>query len=194
MLGIKSDIKYLMNVKLTQMVLAVVVSMSTGSIVAADATGSPEASAAVTSFTGLSQADAVRKAAEMVANAAEVDRQQVALSVVREVVRSHTYALPELTRVIATKYPELAGAVVGEAVRLHPDEAAVIVAGVVKQLPQQSGTVVESVLIQNPSMYQTVGLAAMDAAPDKTAAILRSISLVCLELKPMIDQVLPTNP
>jgi hypothetical protein len=184
-----------MKTKFARLTVAALLLSGACTLVQAD--DSPNASKRAevqTVLAGLSLSDAVKTSAGLVSAASEADRQQVASAVLQVMARTHADALPQVAGAISAKTPELAGFVAAQAVQMRPDQAADITKDVVKADSKQAADIVEFVLYQNPSLYQVVGVAAMDAAPDKSSDILRSISLITLDLKANIDQALVGNP
>jgi hypothetical protein len=182
-----------MNTKFTSLTLAALLLSGFCAVQGAESLDSAKRAEVQAALSGLSLAEAIQSSASFVAVASDADRKLVATAVLRVMARSHADALPQVTGAISARTPELAGFVAAEAVQMHPDQAADIIQFAVKAGSEQAAAIVESVLYQNPSLYQVVGLAAMNAAPEKSRDILRAVSLSTLEVKASIDQALAAN-
>jgi len=183
-----------MKTSLVRLTLTALLIASNPAVWAADTSDSATRIGVQSALFGLTPSDAVKTSASLVAAARESDRMRVASDALSVLAHSYASALPEVAGAIAVKSPELAGFVAADAVKLRPDLAVRITEATVTARAEQAGVIVESILYQNPSLYQTVGLAAMNAAPDKTRDILRAVSLTTLDLKANIDQALAAKP
>ena len=183
-----------MKTTLARLSLAILLASALHTARAADSSESGTRIRVQSALFGLSQSDAVKTSASLVATAGESDRKRVAFDALSAIVHSHANALPEAAGAIAAKSPDLAGFVAATAVKMRPDQAVRITTATITASAEQTGAIVESILYQNPSLYQTVGLAALNAAPDKTRCVLLAVSLTTLDLKANIDQALAAKP
>jgi len=183
-----------MKTTLVRLTLAAAILSASHAVSAADTAESATRVSVSSALSGLALSDAVKTSASLVAAAGEADRPMVAFYALSVINHSHANALPEAAGAIAAKSPALAGFVAADAVMMRPDQAARITETTVTAAPEKAGAIVETVLYKNPSLYQTVGLAAMDAAPGKSRDILHAVSLTTLDLKANIDQALAANP
>lgn len=126
-----------MKTRVVSALMAVAVASMTASAVTVDKRiPSVKAIRAIASETSVVELPA--KAAEIIAQASEETREKVAIRTVRIFLQNHHSLAPSLVGAIASRTPEVASAVVVEAIKLFPESAYSITKAAVAAAPEQA--------------------------------------------------------
>jgi hypothetical protein len=120
-------------------------------------------------------AELAAKAAQIVAQASNADRQEVALATVREIVSKRPATLVAAVAAIAKTSPEVTVAVVTEAARLANDQAPEIAKAAASSAPAQSDRIAAAVAKAAPKSATQVTRAVATVVPTQTSRIVERV-------------------
>ena len=146
-----------------------------------------------TALAGATLKETIKTSISLIAGASEKDQVAVTLAVVQDVAQLHSSFVPSLIAAIGHKVPAMVAVAAREAVRMNPEQASAITKLAIEAASGQAVTIVKSVLSIVPARYQSVGYAAIEAAPSQSRDILNVIAQNVSGLKAYIDTALAGN-
>lgn len=120
-------------------------------------------------------AEIAAKATELILQANKVDRQEVAIATVREIVSKRPAAAVAVVGAIAKAAPELSAIVAAEATKLASDQAAEIAKAAAASAPDQAERIATAVAKVAPNASPNIARAVVTVAPQSTSKVVESM-------------------
>lgn len=120
-------------------------------------------------------AEVAAKAGQIVSQASDSDRKEVALATVRETVGQKPAALVAVVAAIAKAAPEVTVAVAAEAAKLSNDQAADIAKAATTSAPDQAEQIAAAVAKATPKSATSVARSVATVTPDRTDKIVEVV-------------------
>jgi hypothetical protein len=139
-------------------------------------------------LSSISPLEVPAKAAAIVVQAGDKERESVTVSVVKSVFEVNSTTCAAAVSSIARNTPEMAPVAAGTAAALQPKMAAAIARAAASAAPAQAEKIVYAVCKAVPSQYRSVALSVGQAVPNAAPDILRGLSQAVPSLKPYLDQ------
>jgi hypothetical protein len=131
-------------------------------------------------------AEIAAQAADLVSQASAVDRKDVALTTVREVVSKKPATVVAVVGAIAKAAPEVSVAVAEEAAKLVPDESAAIAKAAASSAPAHAQKIAAAVAKAVPASATMVARSVAVVVPDQVVhvseAVVKSVPAVASEI------------
>jgi hypothetical protein len=131
-------------------------------------------------------AEVSAKAVQMVTQASETDREEVALTTIREVVVARPAAVVAVVAAISKAAPEVSVAVAAEAAKLSSGQATEIARAAATGAPAKSDQIAAAVAKVTPKAALKVTRAVASVVPDQTARVIETVVASVPAAKPQI--------
>ncbi len=120
-------------------------------------------------------AETAAKAAQIVSQAAQADRQDVALATIREIISNKPGTLLAVVAAIAKAAPETSAAVAAEAAKLVRDQSAEIAKAAASGAPDHAQEIAAAVAKASPNRATQVARSVSTSVPDQTSLIVEKV-------------------
>lgn len=141
-----------------------------------------------TEFSSVSPLELPARAAGIVGQAGEKEREAVTVAVVKSVFEVNPTTSAAAVSSISRTSPGMAPVAAGTAAALQPKMAAAIARAAASAAPAQAEKIVFAVCKAVPAQYRSVVLSVAQAVPSAAPEILRGLSSAVPALRPYLDQ------
>ena len=143
-------------------------------------------------FNKVPAVDVPAKAADIVAQAKDSERDMTAMNVVKVALQKSPTIAPAIVGAIAKQSPETAPVVAATAATLQPKQVKLIAQAAAAAAPQKAGEIAEAVAKALPAEYRDIALSVSQGAPKSTKEILAGVSAAVPGIRAPIDQAIST--
>jgi hypothetical protein len=145
------------------------------------------------SLSGVATPELPVKAAALVSQSKDSEKESVALLVLQTVSEINPVSIPTVVGAIARSTPALASMAAADAVTLQPKQTVLITRAAVGAAPDHAGEIVSAILGKLPAQYAVVAAAAAEVAPASGQNILNAVMAAVPSLKPYIEKTSATT-